>query len=134
MSPGAQVPKNRIIGKTTVRHYSACLLGALLLLFSANARLARYDVQHRDLKLATAQSYLEGDDTRLELSIAALLLLWSVAVVAIPLLAAKPRVLRGRVLSRLNPSGRIRSRIAPSAAARSLAQAALFVELYSKHL
>lgn len=88
MSPGARVPKNRIIGKTTVRHYRACLLGALLLLFSANARLARYDVQHRDLKLATAQSYLEGDDTRLELSIAALLLLWSVAVIAIPLLAA----------------------------------------------
>ena len=32
------------------------------------------------MKLATTQSYLDSDETRLELSIAALLLLWSVAV------------------------------------------------------
>ena len=89
MSPGVKTPKNRIIGKPTVQHYSAWLLGALLLLFSANAKLARYDVQHRDLKLATAQSYLGGDDTRLDLSIAALLLLWSAVAVPVLLFAAK---------------------------------------------
>ena len=89
MSPGVQVLKSRIIGMITVQHYSAWLLGALLLLFFANARLARYDLQHRDLKLATAQSYLGGDDTRLDLSIAVLLLLWSVVVISVFLRAAQ---------------------------------------------
>jgi hypothetical protein len=76
MPPSIPFVKNRIIATTTSRHYCACLLGALLLLFVANARVARYDMQRRDLKLATTQSYLDSDETWLELSMAALLLSW----------------------------------------------------------
>ena len=87
MPSGIQTLRSRVLGKTTVRHYGAWLLGALLLFFCADARVARYNVERRDLKLATAQSYLDSDETRLELSIAALLLLWCAAVIAVPGLA-----------------------------------------------
>jgi hypothetical protein len=86
-----QTLRNRIIGRATIRDYSAWILCALLLLFCANARLVRYDVQHRNLKLATVQSYVDRDDMRLELSIAALLLLWCVAILP------APRFVAGRV-------------------------------------
>jgi hypothetical protein len=88
MPSSVQTLRSRILGKTTVRHCSAWLLGALLLFFCANARLARYKVEHRDLKLATAQSYVDSDETRLELAIAALLLLWFVSIVPVRRFAA----------------------------------------------
>ena len=88
MSFGPQNQRTRTYREITLRHYSAWLLGALLLLFCANARLARYDMQYRTLKLATAQRYLDRDDMRLELSIAALLLLWCVAILPVPRFAA----------------------------------------------
>jgi hypothetical protein len=84
MSSNLQTVRNRICHRITTRGYSAGLLCALLLLFCANARLARYELQSRDLKLATAQRYLDRDDARLELSIAALLLLWCAAVLPVP--------------------------------------------------
>ncbi len=76
MPPSIPSLRNRTITKTTSRYYSAWLLGALLLLFVANARVARYGAQKRDLKLATTQSYLDSDETWLELTMAALLLSW----------------------------------------------------------
>lgn len=88
MFPAIQTLRNRIIGRVTIRDYSAWILCALLLLFCANAKVARYDVQHRNLKLATIQSYIDRDDLRLELSIAALLLLWCVATLPVPRFAA----------------------------------------------
>ena len=88
MFPVVQTLRNRIIGRATIRDYSAWLLCALLLLFCANAKVARYDLQHRNLKLATIQSYIDRDDLRLELSIAALLLLWCVASLPVPRFAA----------------------------------------------
>jgi hypothetical protein len=88
MFPVVQTLRNRIIGRATIRDYSAWLLCALLLLFCANAKVARYDLQHRNLKLATIQSYIDRDDLRLELSIAALLLLWCVAILPAPRFAA----------------------------------------------
>jgi hypothetical protein len=66
----------RSAAKTTTRHLSAWLLGVLLLLFVGNARMARYGTQDRNLKLTTTQSYLDSDETWLELSMAALLLSW----------------------------------------------------------
>jgi hypothetical protein len=83
MFPAVRTLRNRI-ARASIRDYSAWILCALLLLFCANARLARYDIQYHDLKLATAQQFLDRDDTRLELSIAALLLLWCAAILPVP--------------------------------------------------
>ena len=62
------------------RHSSAWFLCGLLLLFCANAKAARYGSTNRARRLATTQSYLDNEETRLEISMAALLLLWSVSV------------------------------------------------------
>ena len=93
MSPTIPILRNRSKSKPTTRHLSAWLLGALLLLFVANARMARYGAQSRDLKLATTQSYLDSDETWLELSMAALLLSWCGAHAARRVFLA-PTVLR----------------------------------------
>jgi len=83
MPPAIQVLSPRAHGRTGIRDFSSWVLCALLLIFCGNARLARYSRGRSNLKLATAQSYLDGDETRLELTLAALLLLWSVAVVPV---------------------------------------------------
>jgi hypothetical protein len=80
MPAGAQALRNRTFRKFRVRHCSGWVLCALLLLFCGSARLARYSGASRNLKLATTQSYLDSDETRLEMSIAVLLLLWTVSV------------------------------------------------------
>jgi hypothetical protein len=64
----------------TIRDYSAWFLCGLLLLFCANAKAARYGSTNRVRRLATTQSYLDNGQTRLEISMAALLLLWFVSV------------------------------------------------------
>lgn len=83
MFPAVQTLRN-CVARASIRDYSAWLLCALLLLFCANARLARYDIQDHNLRMATAQQYLDRDDTRLELSIAALLLLWCASILPVP--------------------------------------------------
>src|SRR5271166_6738287 len=88
MSPVVQISVSRVPGKPVIRHYSAWLLCSLLLLYCGNARAARYATGQHGLKLATTQSYLDSDVTRLGMSIAALLLLWSVAVIPVRSLAA----------------------------------------------
>ncbi len=54
--------------RAAVRHSSATVLCALLLVFCTNARLARYEIHNPALKLASTQSYLDGDEIRKELS------------------------------------------------------------------
>ena len=43
--------------------FGAWLLCALLLLLCANARLARYEIHQRILRLATTQAYVDGIET-----------------------------------------------------------------------
>jgi hypothetical protein len=74
--------------RDNVPHYGGLLLGTLLLLFCFAARFPRYEGQHRDLQLTTAQGYLDGDPTGSETVIAALLLLMSFAIASIPVFAA----------------------------------------------
>jgi hypothetical protein len=73
---------------------SALFLSALLLLFFNCARAGRYNLQNHNLKLATSLTYLVGDETRLETSIAALLLLWCISRIPLHLagLATPARV------------------------------------------
>lgn len=87
MFPAGQVPAARVVRKLTIRGYNAWLLCALLLVFSGNARQARYTSERNSLRLATAQSYLD-DTTGLEVTFAGLLLLWGVAAVSSPRLTA----------------------------------------------
>ncbi len=60
------------------------LLCVLLLVLCINARLANYQINHRFLKLATTQSFVEGTETLRKLPKAPPPLLWeSVAIAAI---------------------------------------------------
>src|SRR5271169_2636707 len=105
MSLAVQTPGNRNIGITINRHCSAWILSALLLVFCANARLARYQFGSRNLKLATTQSYLDNDETRLEAFIAALLLLWCVTVIPVLRIAATSESLLATTLPTSYHSG-----------------------------
>jgi hypothetical protein len=53
--------RNRFAGKAAMRHCSAWLLCALLLILCANAKLARYEIHKQTLRLASIQTYLDGD-------------------------------------------------------------------------
>ena len=76
--------RNRFTGKTTMRYCSGWVLCALLLILCVNARLARYEIRKDTLKLASTQSYLDGEEALKELS-KTIPLLWCVGVVALPL-------------------------------------------------
>jgi hypothetical protein len=82
-----------------MRHFSGLLLCALLLIFCTNARLARYEIHKPNLKLASIQVYLGGEEIRKEVSKTRSLLVL-VAVIAIPLLIWREAVLLPVVLSR----------------------------------
>jgi len=77
----------------TARTFAAWWLCALLLLLSVSSRLSRYEVRQRALKLATTQAYLEGPETLRQLSKAARLVFWQVAVIASFAIAALYAVL-----------------------------------------
>jgi hypothetical protein len=70
--------------RAAVRHCSGAVLCTLLLVFCTNARLARYEIHNPTLKLASTQSYLDGEEIRKELSKTAPLVSF-VAVIAVPL-------------------------------------------------
>jgi hypothetical protein len=70
--------------RAAVRHSSATVLCALLLVFCTNARLARYEIHNPALKLASAQTYLDSEEIRKELS-KATPLVSLVGVIAVPL-------------------------------------------------
>ncbi|HEY4932180.1 MAG TPA: hypothetical protein VII23_11465 [Terriglobales bacterium] len=67
---------NCFTGGATIRHGSAWILCALLVIFCANAKLARYEIQRHTLKLATTHAYLDGDETLRKLPKASRLLIW----------------------------------------------------------
>ena len=65
------------------RKCGAWLLCALLLILCVNARLASYQVNHRVLRLATTQSFVDSSETARKLPKAAPPLFWeSVAIAA----------------------------------------------------
>jgi hypothetical protein len=81
-----RAPGNRFAGKPTMRPCSAWVLCALLLILSANAKLARYESHRQNLKLASTQTYLDGEEARRELSKTTPLVLWSVGAIAVLLI------------------------------------------------
>jgi hypothetical protein len=85
-----------------MRHFSGLLLCALLLTFCTNARLARYAIHKPNLKLASIQAYLGGEEIRKELSKTKPLLSF-VAVMAVLLLIRREAVLLPVVLSSSPP-------------------------------
>ena len=85
--------RKRFAGKAKIRHGSAWVLCALLLILCADAKLARYEIQRHSLKLATTQTYLDDEETLRKLPKTAPLLLWCVGVIAIPLLIRKREIL-----------------------------------------
>jgi hypothetical protein len=67
----------------TTQIYSVLLLSGLLLVLCASARLARYDLQHRSLRLATNQAFVEGNEGLRRLPKSAPPLVWQALVVAV---------------------------------------------------
>jgi hypothetical protein len=104
MLPSTPAFRHRSNANTTTRHLTAWLLGALLLLFVANARLARYGTPNRNLKLATTQSYLDSDETWL-LSMAALLLSWCGAHAARRVFLAPTELRVAAAIPQMSPNG-----------------------------
>jgi hypothetical protein len=98
MSRDFQDLGKRFAGKAKLRHASAWVLCALLLIFCANAKLARYEIQRHSLKLATTQTYLDGEETLRKLPKIAPLLFWCVGVIAIPLLIRRREILLPAVI------------------------------------
>jgi hypothetical protein len=70
--------------RAAVRHFSSAVLCVLLLVFCTNARLARYEIHNPALKLASAQTYLDGEEIRKELS-KTTPLVSVVGIIAVPL-------------------------------------------------
>jgi hypothetical protein len=86
MSPRSQAAQTREKTTPTILQYSAWFLCGLLLLFCANARMARYVQLQRSVQPATTQTYLDSDEVRLQASVVALLL-----VFCVPFIAVSPR-------------------------------------------
>jgi hypothetical protein len=80
MFPGLRA----FVARAAVRHCSGAVLCALLLVLCTTAKLARYEVHNPALKLASAQTYLDGEEIRKELSKTTPLLSF-VGVIAVPL-------------------------------------------------
>jgi len=85
-----------------MRHCSAWLLSALLLILCTNAKLARYEVHQQTLKLASTQAYLDGAETLKDLSKTPTLL-WCLGVVAVAVLIPKQTILLTVVIPSSNP-------------------------------
>jgi uncharacterized membrane protein YidH (DUF202 family) len=78
MSPRNQARQTREKATPSILQYSAWFLCGLLILFCANARMARYVKWQRSSKLITAQTYLDSGEIRLPASVVALLLLFCI--------------------------------------------------------
>ncbi len=72
------------VARAAVWHFRAAVLCALLLVFCTNAKLARYEIHNPTLKLASAQTYLDGEEIRKGLSKTTPLVTF-VEVIAVPL-------------------------------------------------
>jgi hypothetical protein len=58
----------RLTRKAAIQHFSGVMLCALLLFFSTNAKLSRYDVHKPILKAFSSQAYFDGEEIRKETS------------------------------------------------------------------
>ncbi len=76
--------RNRCAGKAMLQHGGAWLSCVLLLILFTNAKLSRYEVHQQTLKLASTQSYLDGEEARKELSKITPLLCY-VGIITVPL-------------------------------------------------
>jgi hypothetical protein len=85
MSRDFRVIRYSFAGKAAMRHWSVWVFCALFLILCANAKLARYEIHKHTLKLATTQTYLDGEETLRKLAKTAPLLLWCVGIIAISL-------------------------------------------------
>lgn len=77
--------RNRFRSEAAIRYFGGIVLCALILILCTNAKLARYQIQNPTLKLASTQTYLDGEEIRKELSKTAPLVSF-VGVIAFPLL------------------------------------------------
>ncbi|HEY4900439.1 MAG TPA: hypothetical protein VIH91_06425 [Terriglobales bacterium] len=98
MSRSFRAPENRFAGETTMRHCSAWVLCALLLILCASAKVARYEIQKPTLKLATTQTYLDGEETLRKLPKPAPPLFWCAAVIAVSVFLLARATLRPAVI------------------------------------
>jgi hypothetical protein len=83
MSRNLQGTRNGFTGEATMRHYSAWLLCALLLVFCASAKLDRYELRQHNVNQASARAFLDGREQRGKPSNIPPLLLWCVAGAAL---------------------------------------------------
>lgn len=81
-----------------MRQWGVWVFCALFLILCANAKLARYEIQRHSLKLATTQTYLDGEETLRKLPKTAPLLFWCVGVIAILLLVGRRETLLAVVI------------------------------------
>ncbi len=82
-------PNDRLTGKISMRIGSAWALCVLLLVFCTTARRARYEIQQHSQKLATTQTYLDGEETLRKLPKTSFRLLSCAGVLAGPVTAAE---------------------------------------------
>jgi hypothetical protein len=92
----------RLRREAALRPFSCMVLCALLLVFSTNARLARYEIHQPTLKLASTQAYLDGKEIRKELSKTTPLVSLA-GVIAVLLLVREKAILFPAVFSSLPP-------------------------------
>ena len=83
MLRGFRHSTNRLTGKATTGYCSAWVLCALLLVFSAKARLAPYEVHKLNLNQASAQTYVDSEEARRKLPHVEPLCLICVAIIAV---------------------------------------------------
>jgi len=74
--------KDRTSRNSTMRGFSGWILCALLVILCVDARLARYDIHHRTLKLATTHVYLAGAESLRKLPKTAPLVWWQALTIA----------------------------------------------------
>ena len=90
--------KNCFTGSAMMRHCSAWVLCVLLLILCASAKVARYEIQKPTLKLATTQTYLDGEETLRKLPKPAPPLFWCAAVIAVSVFLLARATLRPAVI------------------------------------
>ncbi len=81
-----------------MRYFGGIVLCALLLILCTSAKLARYEIHKPTLKLASTQTYVDGEEIRKELPKTAPLVSF-VGVIAVPLLIWRTARLLPVVLS-----------------------------------
>ena len=75
---------NRFRREAAMRYFGGIVLCALLVVLCTTAKLARYEIHNPTLKLASTQTYLDGEEIRKELSKTTPLVSF-VEVIAVPL-------------------------------------------------